>query len=89
MIQGSNPITGKIFLVSKCPDQLWGPPSQLFNGCQVSFTGEVDYPTPSTGKMKNKCSCTLTPYICLQGVERQNLTCFYFFTSMFLVVDFV
>ena len=39
MIQGSNPNTGKIFLISKCPDQLWGPPSQLFSGCQGTFQG--------------------------------------------------
>jgi hypothetical protein len=71
VIQGSNPITEKIFLFLICPDQL---SAYCSVGVRVISRDEADYPPPSTAKVKNVWRCTLTPYIHLQGVEWENLT---------------
>ena len=36
-VRGSNPGGGEIFRTN--PDRPWGPPSLLYNGYRVSFTG--------------------------------------------------
>ena len=36
-VRGSNPSGGEIFYT--CPDQLWGPPTLLYNGYRLSFPG--------------------------------------------------
>ena len=49
---------GEIFRTR--PDQPWGPPSLLYNGCRVSFPGVkrpgrgVNHPPPPTAKVKAK-----------------------------------
>jgi hypothetical protein len=50
------------------PDQLWGPPSLLFNEYQGLFLWgvkqpghEADHSTLSSAKVKNACSYTSTP----------------------------
>jgi hypothetical protein len=58
-----------IFLLSKMP-----------NGYQGSFPGikllghKADHSPPSSAKVKNEQSCTSTPSICLDGVDRDNFT---------------
>jgi hypothetical protein len=45
---------------STLPDQLWGPPSLLYNGYQVSFPSikwpecGIDHPPPSGAKLKKE-----------------------------------
>jgi len=55
-VWGSNSGGGEIF--HTCPDQLWGPPSLLYNGYQVSFPGikwskhGIHHPTLSGAQIK-------------------------------------
>jgi hypothetical protein len=66
----------RFFFSPKHPDQLWGPPSFLFNGYTGSFPRvqqlehDVDYSPASSTKVKNKWSYTSTPPICLHGINR-------------------
>jgi len=66
----------RFFFSPKHPDQLWGPPSFLFNGYIGSFPRvqqlehDVDYSPASGTKVKNKWSYTSTPHICLHGMNR-------------------
>ena len=55
-VRGSNPGGGKIF--HTCTDQLWGPPSLLYNGYQVSFPGI----TLSGAQVKERVELHLEPF---------------------------
>jgi hypothetical protein len=56
------------------------PLTFLFNGYRSSFLGVVrperdtDHLPSSSGKVKNKCSYTSTPPVCLHGMDRDNFT---------------
>jgi hypothetical protein len=56
-----------MFLFSKSPHRLWGPPSLLFNRYRGYFPGvkrsgcELHHPPPSSAEAKNEWSCTSTP----------------------------
>jgi len=69
----------KIFFPPDRPDQIWGPPSPQGNKYRGSFpriqqTGHgVEHPPPPSADVKNECSYTSTPQICLNGVDRDNL----------------
>jgi hypothetical protein len=64
MIRGLNPSRGKRFLSSpKHPDQLWGPPSHLVNGCWGSFSA-VKWP----GGVMLAIYLHLTPRLRMSGV---------------------
>jgi len=70
----------RFFFSAKYPDQLWGPPSFLFNVYCGSFPGvqqlehDVDYSPPSNTKVKKKWSYTFTSSICLHGMDRDNFS---------------
>jgi hypothetical protein len=55
------------------------PPSSLFNAYLASFPGvkrprrEVGHSTPSSAEVKNECSCTSAPPVCLHGVNTSTL----------------
>jgi hypothetical protein len=74
-VWGSNPSAVK----RPCPDRLWGPP-RLLNWYWLSFPEvkrpgrEVNPSQPSRDKVKNECSYTSTPPICLNRVERECST---------------
>jgi hypothetical protein len=77
-VWGSNPGRSKRFFSSpKCPDQLWGLPSLLFNGYWGSFPGvkrlenEVNHLLPSSAEVKDEWIYTSTPPICLHGADRE------------------
>jgi len=65
-------------LLPKYPDQLWGPPTFLFNRFQGSFLWlsgwhtQVNRSPLSSFEVKNEWSCTSTPPICLHGVDGDN-----------------
>jgi hypothetical protein len=70
MIKGSIPSRDKKFFSLKCPDQLWHPPSLLFEGTtrslslRVKWLGyKVDHSPPSSAKAKNDWSYICDPYI--------------------------
>jgi len=55
------------------PDQPWGPPSLLYNGYRISFTGlkrpgrGVNHPPRSNAEVKKEWSYTSTPPLCHHG----------------------
>jgi hypothetical protein len=57
--------TGSLLHLQKCPDQLWSPPSLLFNGY---WGHEADHSALSNAKVKNVWGYTLTPPTRLHGV---------------------
>ena len=69
------------------PDRLGGLPSPLFSECWCSLLGvkrpvlEGNHASPSSAKVKNKCSYTSTPSISLYGVNRDKST-FYPFCDL-------
>jgi hypothetical protein len=76
-----NPGKGKIFFSSpKRSDQLWDPASAYSVIIGGTFPGrkcperEVDHLPASTTQVTNEWSYTATPHICLQGLERENVT---------------
>lgn len=68
------PLQEKFFSSQNVQTRSGAHPANYSMGISVLSRGAVDYPPPPTAKMKNKCSCALTPHICPQGVERENLT---------------
>lgn len=71
MTRSSNTERQEIFSPPKCPDQLWGTPSLLFNGWQGTIL-VVKRPGPTT-EVKNKWSHT-NPPICLHDMDRGSFT---------------
>ena len=72
MTLSSNTERQEIFSPPKCPDQLWGTPSLLFNGQQGTILG-VKRPEP-TAKVKSKWNQTNTPPICLHDMDKGGFT---------------
>ena len=62
-----------------CPYRLWGPPSLLYNGYQFSFLGVkqpgcgIDYPPPSSAKVKERVELHSTPPLGLCGLFQGEL----------------
>jgi hypothetical protein len=60
------------------PDRLSGPPTFIFSGYRGSFAGtkrpecEVNHSPPSSTQVKKQWNCTITPPICLHGVDRDK-----------------
>jgi hypothetical protein len=52
------------------------PPNFIFNGQRgwEVAGAEVNPSPPATTEVKNERSYTSTPFICLQGVDRENFT---------------
>ena len=69
-----------VFFSPKCPDWLWGPPTLLFSGKQSRFPelrrpgNEAKHTPISTTNVKNGWSYIFTLYICLYGVDGNNVT---------------
>jgi hypothetical protein len=66
-----------IFCSPICLDQLWGPPSLIFNRyCELFLSAiqllghEADCSHPSTAKVKNLWSYTSIPLTCLHDVHK-------------------
>jgi len=68
-------------LIKKCPGQLWGPPSLLFNGYWGSFPQakelehEVTHLPPPSTKVMNEWRNTsaLLIHLCLHGLDGGGL----------------
>jgi hypothetical protein len=78
IIHGLNPNRdNKFFYSPKCPEQLWGPPSPLFNGYRGSFLGikqlgcAGDHLPPTSAEVKNEWSYNSAP-ICLHNMDGDN-----------------
>jgi len=69
-----NPQHERFFSSSKCPDQLWDPPTSISVCIRVSFFAEengqcmiLTTQSPSSAKVENECGYTSTPPKCLHG----------------------
>ena len=68
----------KFFYSPKCPEQLWGPPSLVFNGYRGYFLGikqlgcAADHSPPTSDEAKNEWSYTTAPPICLHNMDEGN-----------------
>jgi len=80
MVQGLNPSRSKRLFSSKHQTVSRTHPASYSVGTRVFFTGVkqprcgVKHSCPSSAKVKNECSYTSTPLICLHGVDWKNLT---------------
>jgi len=68
--------------------KLWGPPSLLFYGHQASFPGvkqperEVNHSPASNTEVMNEWSYTVSPPICLHGVNWDNSFLYFVFCCL-------
>jgi hypothetical protein len=68
-------------------DQLWGPPTLLFDGYRGSFSGvrrprrEMGHSSPSSAEDKNESSYNSTPPTSLHGAVRDDFTCAFYSTQ--------
>jgi hypothetical protein len=70
--RGSNPGKGKAFISSQNLRTCSGPnpASSSIKRPERGF----DHPLPSSAEVKNECSYTSTPHICIQGVYTATFT---------------
>jgi len=79
---GSTPNRTVIFTSSpKHPENLWGPPSFLFNIYQVLLPQrlkqpglEADHPPQYSAELKNNWNYPFSPPLCLQGRQTDNFS---------------
>jgi len=77
----------KIFLISKSPEQLWGPSSLLLNRdwCPFPYVkreGRAFVHSPlSSAQVKNEWTYISTPSTFFRGLDRENFTFIFPFTD--------
>jgi len=83
MVQGSNPGREKLcFLLQEHPDWLWGPPGYQGSFLRVKQLGHEVNSSPFSAKVKNKCTHTSTPPICLHDKDRKRNLPFTFLVTL-------
>jgi len=90
-------IRNRFFSPLNCLDQLWGPPSLLFNGCWGCFAGvkwpqhDVDRSPPTGTLVNNEWTCRAVCSVCLCGEDRDKVywlkKCFDLYGYIIAILD--